>query len=410
MMEQQAKPAPLSSEVLLRVVTTGRKTRIPHVVVVRFVRSDGVFFVLAGRAASDWVQNALSTGSAGVRLGDYSYEVAAAIEKERGTILQLFSRKYGSSLVDDWYARAEACLRLTPLAPPHLRGAVKGEGDVRSDFADWKRRRVGYYEGVARAFDSASEEYDFTIRSNFINRWIRERSISVLLERTRQDDTLVEIGCGTGAEAVEVSRHVQRIVATDISEKMVALLRRKVAARGLDQKISAVQVGAARISEVSSSLPGGKVRVAYSFNGALNCEPSIGSVSGELSKIVQDGGYFVCSIRNTLCISEAIAHGAALQFEKMAPRKKQPIMVSVGGMDIPSYYYSPKTFAGLFSDNFRVRKIIGLPAILPPAYLSDLYFRVRPALSFTETVEKTVAGHFPFNRFGDQTLFVFQKV
>jgi hypothetical protein len=58
---------------------------------------------------------------------------------------------------------------------------------------------------------------------------------------------------------------------------------------------------------------------------------------------------------------------------------------------------------------FRVRRTIALPAILPPAYLSDAYFRARGVLAFAERVERATAGTFPFNRFGDQTLFVFQK-
>jgi ubiquinone/menaquinone biosynthesis C-methylase UbiE len=342
-------------------------------------------------------------------LGEYSYEVSVSVERDKERVLGLFTRKYGKSITEGWYSAAEACLRLTPSSPAVHRGVVTGEGDVKTDLAGWKRKNEDYYAGVARAFDSASEEYDFTIRNNFINRWIRDRSIAILLKYARPEDVLLEVGCGTGAEAIEISKHVSGIVATDISSSMISLLRRKVKARGLEHKISAVEAGAAQIGGVSSSLPGGKVRVVYSFNGAMNCEPSIREVPTELAKVTEDGGYFVCSIRNTLCISEALAHAAVLQLDRMAPRKKQPIMVSVGGIDIPSYYYSPDTFARFFSSRFKVRKMFGLPAILPPAYLSDIYFRARSVLSFTERLEKTAAGAFPFNRFGDQTLFVFQK-
>ena len=170
-----------------------------------------------------------------------------------------------------------------------------------------------------------------------------------------------------------------------------------------------MRLGASEISGAAAYLPNGKSRVAYSFNGALNCEPNIEVVPGELSKVIEDGGFFVCSIRNSFCLSEALAHGVVLQFDKMAPRKRQPIMVSVGGMDIPSYYYRPSAFVRVFSPRFRVRRMVGLPAILPPAYLSDIYFRARRVLSIFERFETAAAGSFPLNRFGDQTLFVFQK-
>jgi ubiquinone/menaquinone biosynthesis C-methylase UbiE len=407
--EQEARPLFHRSENLAKLVTDGRTTKLPHIVMVRFVQSEGAFFVFAGRSSSDWVLNCVAAGRAKLRLGGYSYEVTVSGVEDKASILDMFFKKYGSAVIGGWYANAESCLRLTPAAPAARRGEVRGESRTATDLARWRRNNANYYQGVALAFDSASEEYDFTIRNNFINRWIRERSISLLLERTRPDDVLVEIGCGTGAEAIRVSRHVRRIVATDISEKMIDLLQRKIGARGLGQKISAVRLGASEVSGTASMLPGGKARVVYSFNGAFNCEPSLEKAAAELAKVVEDDGYFVCSIRNTLCISEAVAHGAVLQFDKMAPRKKQPMMVSVGGMDIPSYYHSPKSFAAHFSEHFKVRKMVGLPAILPPAYLSDLYFRARPVLSFTERVETAVAGTFPFNRFGDQTLLIFQR-
>jgi hypothetical protein len=85
-------------------------------------------------------------------------------------------------------------------------------------------------------------------------------------------------------------------------------------------------------------------------------------------------------------------------------------MVSVGGMDIPSCYYSPSRFANLFRPQFRVKKIIGLPAFLPPAYLSDYYLRTGKARLIPEKLELILGNRFPFNRLGDQTLFVFQRV
>ena len=226
---------------------------------------------------------------------------------------------------------------------------------------------------------------------------------------TKKEDFLLEIGCGTGSEAIQIAKTVRGILATDISPEMISLLKRKVEALGLQSRIQTMQVGASSISLAADRLPGGSTRVAYSFNGALNCEPGIREVPAELSKVISPGGYFVCSIRNSFCLSEALAHGLVLQMDKLAPRKKQPIMVSVGGRDIPSYYYRPSEFVRFFRPHFAAKRIMGLPAILPPAYLSDLYFRARRVLSILERTETAAAASFPFNRFGDQTLFVFRK-
>jgi SAM-dependent methyltransferase len=395
----------------IKLITEGRATRLPHVVEIRFSFLNGSFFVFAGDANSDWVLNALNNTRAKVRTRDLLCSVVArvATEDEEARALEAFASKYGGRVVRDWYSNPAACVCLTPEGPPTHRGAVKGEGGATTTYQEWVAQNQDYYQGIAAAFDSASEEYDFTIGHNYINTWIRKRSIRELLKLAKPEDTLLEVGCGTGAEAIEVSRYVSRIIATDISDKMIAILNKKVEARGLSERIVPLHVRAANISKVLEGAVGGKVRLAYSFNGALNSEPELDHFVNGLSSILVPGGYFICSIRNSFCLSEALSHAVVLQFEKMAPRKKQPIMVSVGGMDIPAFYYPPAAFSSFFSTKFELKKLVGLPAFLPPAYLSDYYIKFRNVASMLEKFEWALGGHFPFNRLGDQSLFVFQK-
>ncbi len=395
----------------LKLITSGRITGLPHVSELRYTRLEGSFFVLASSARSDWFLNALASGKCKAKTGEVVSPVAArtATFLERARVLEKFQTKYGSRIIDQWYKSVQGCLRLDLLGPPSTRGAARGENEAPVSFREWRRRGNNYHQSVQAAFDSASEEYDYTISHNYINSWIRKRSVNELHRITRTSDVLLEIGCGTGSEAIQISKQVKGIVATDISEKMLDLLKRKVHARRLDRKIIAAKARASEISGVKDLLPEGRVRVAYSFNGALNCEPDIESVPGQLSRVVEDDGYFLCSIRNTLCLPEALSHSLVLQFDKMSTRKDQPTMVSVGGMDIPSFYYSPARFAQLFRPHFRVRKMIGLPAFLPPAYLSNYYLQTGKARLILEKLEFVLGSRFPFNRVGDQTLFVFQR-
>jgi SAM-dependent methyltransferase len=395
-----------------KIITEGRLTKLPHVVKVRFVFLNGSFFVLGGKVRSDWVLNALAAGKAKLRTQELVFTVnaAAADYDEKARVLKAFETKYGSRLVRDWYSNPEVCLRLTPGEQPTLRGAVRGEGEATTTYREWLSHANNYYQSVAEAFDSASEEYDFTISNNYINTWIRKRSIRELLSVAKKQDTVLEIGCGTGAEAVEISRYVAKIIATDISESMVEIVRKKVLAKQLVDKIVPLRVKAAEIPKVRYMLNGEKAQGAYSFNGALNCEPEIGKFVDALSSILIPEGYFVCSVRNPLCLSEAISHAAVLQFGKMAPRKRQPIMVSVGGLDVPAVYYSPVSFSNAFSSRFRLLKQIGLPAFLPPAYLSDYYVKLKNVASILERIELFLSDRFPFNLLGDQTLFVFQNL
>ncbi len=233
---------------LIKVISRGRTTGLPHIVTVRFVYHEGAFYLLGGRSGADWVRNSLAAGTVKLRLGEVMYEASATVagSQERSDTLDRFSKKYGSGMVNGWYASAEICLKLSPSGLPTRRGAVTGEAGVKTSFSDWNQSGRGYYGEVAEAFDSASEEYDYTIKNNFINMWIRERSIQELLAHATPNDVLLEVGCGTGAEAIEISRHVAGVVATDISPGMIALLRRKIEAKGVSNRVSALQLGAGK--------------------------------------------------------------------------------------------------------------------------------------------------------------------
>ena len=394
----------------LKIITVGRTTGLPHIAIVRFAFHDGAYFVMGAGRRSDWLLNALASNSGKVRLGDSVQEMACEEFADQDFVRALFAKKYGGRIVKDWYSGPQTnSLKLTPTSGAALRGAVRGEGQVTLDFQAWKARGLDYRSAVAEAFDSASEEYDFTISANFINVWTRERSIKEVVEHSGRDDVLLEIGCGTGTEAIRISKHVQGVVATDLSAKMVALLRRKIDARKLGKKIKVLQVRAIDVGQARGLLPDGRTGLAYSLNGVLNCEPNIRRFPREVWNLLRPGGLFICSVRNRLCLEESLVQGALLRFHSLTPRKKQPKMVSVGGMDIPAYYYYPWEFARFFEPYFAVKKTVALPAIVPPPYLNDLYVKLRSRLMFLENADAALASVFPFNRFGDQTLFVFQR-
>ncbi len=397
--------------VTIKLITRGRSTELPHVVELRYANIEGSLHVLASNPKSDWVLNALAARSVKIRIGELSYDAAVDVtsNETRATVLEAFRKRYGSRIVAQWYSEIRLALRLTPVESSRLRGASRGEADARIHFQQWKTQGNNYYQSVQSAFDSAADEYDFTINRNYINSWVRRRSIQELLRLSRPEDVLLEIGCGTGAEAIEISKSVKGIVATDISERMLEIFQKKILAKKLALRIIPARAKVSVISCVEDLLPNGAVRIAYSFNGALNCEPDIDRVPEELTRIIEPEGYFVCSIRNTMCLPEYLSHALALQFNKMASRKQQPIMVSVGGIDIPSYYSPPSKFLETFKPHFRLRKLIGLPAFLPPAYLNDYYMKIRSFTTVLEKFETRLAHRFPFNRLGDQTLFIFQR-
>jgi hypothetical protein len=109
-----------SEPTTMMLVTTGRISGLPHTVVVRFVLSDGAYFVIGGGGRSDWFVNALASKAAKVRLGGRTQTVECEQFFDLDLVRRLFGRKYGPAIVKEWYSSSEIrSLMLTPTALPH---------------------------------------------------------------------------------------------------------------------------------------------------------------------------------------------------------------------------------------------------------------------------------------------------
>ncbi|MEM0117488.1 MAG: methyltransferase domain-containing protein [Conexivisphaerales archaeon] len=389
----------------LKLITYGRKSGLPHIVRLRFVIHNGCILLLAGNKSSDWVLNCLQNRSVKVKIGDVAYEALVEVGPKE-VAFELFRKKYGDSVFLNWYKRSQICIQLK------LTGAKKfsgGELHTISSYRKWTENTNGYYDSVSDAFDSASEEYDFTIGNNWINTWIRKRSLSLLFSLITPSSMLLDVGCGTGEETLKVANRCRKVVAIDISKRMIEILEKKVRVHGLQNKVSPYVLPASEISKLEGIYGAQSFDIAYSLNGCLNCEPRLDVVSESLAKLIKPDGFFVCSVRNSVCASEMLSHLLTLQISKCTPRKKQPVMVSVGGMDVPAFYYKPNEFASSFRPWFRVKKFFALPAVLPPAYLSDYFVRLGAVGRLAEILDHIFASITPINMLGDQTFFIFQR-
>src|SRR5205823_13066622 len=84
-------------------------------------------------------------------------------------------------------------------------------------------------------FDSAAARYDAEGARNPMMRWLRRESLRHLVKTFSAGDTVLEIGCGTGEEAIALARRGVRVVATDASPAMIEVVSRKLARLGGDQ-------------------------------------------------------------------------------------------------------------------------------------------------------------------------------
>lgn len=83
---------------------------------------------------------------------------------------------------------------------------------------------------VENAFDSIAREWD---DYRFAPIPVLPLFLSMLPSNSARSFTILDAGCGNGRNAIEIARHAKRVIAIDVSAKMLGYAKRRVKAAGL---------------------------------------------------------------------------------------------------------------------------------------------------------------------------------
>jgi ubiquinone/menaquinone biosynthesis C-methylase UbiE len=262
-----------------------------------------------------------------------------------------------------------------------------------------------YYQQVAEAFDGAAQGYDALYQTNVVMAWMRQESLALLQGVFPLGSHLLELGCGTGEEALALHRLGYHVVAIDVSPQMIATARAKATAagaEGIDWRV----LSAGLLPQLVAEFGAGAFDGAYSSFGALNCEAHLQPIAAALARLLPTGAQVVCSVMNRWCIWE-IAWFALHGQPRAALRRLRKGWVAAGlasrdaGLTVPVLYYSPRQFARVFSPYFAAEQELGLPVLWPPPYLEHLVRGHGSLFTCLEKMERRVRGRLPFSAWGD---------
>jgi len=270
------------------------------------------------------------------------------------------------------------------------------------------------YSATARAFDAVAPVYDLTYgpEANRMMAWMREENLSILGSTFTPGSRLLEIGCGTGEEAIALARRGYHVTATDISPGMVAITEEKAAAASLSEMVTTAVSPAGRLQELQSGIT---YDGAFASFGSLNCEPNIAHLGTALASLLKKGSFFVCSFMPRLSpfeITWFLLHARPGR----AMRRTKPgwQIASVSGRgnikaEVLVRYLSPRIVQNDLGPFFAIVRSVSLGLLLPPPYLDDLYRGKRQLWRILEPIERRLRASRPWNSMGDHIVMVFQK-
>ncbi|NKI36137.1 class I SAM-dependent methyltransferase [Wenzhouxiangella sp. XN79A] len=115
-------------------------------------------------------------------------------------------------------------------------------------------------------------------------------------KRLRPGMHRLETGCGTGSTAIEQAAHVERIHATDFSQRMIEIGRDKARAAGVDT----IEVETASLADVASR---GHRYDAVLALSVLHLVEDLDGALADIHELVRPGGLFVS---NTGCLADGM--------------------------------------------------------------------------------------------------------
>ncbi len=152
----------------------------------------------------------------------------------------------------------------------------------------YKDSKLNKKKQVEQMFDNISGNYDGLNRVISFGTDVKWRKKVVAMVKATNPDSVLDIATGTGDLAIQmVPTRASRIVGLDLSEGMLSVGRKKIAARDLQEKIEMVQGDSEELPFEENSFDA--ITVAFGVRNFEDLEKGL----SEIYRVLKPGGIFV---------------------------------------------------------------------------------------------------------------------
>ena len=263
---------------------------------------------------------------------------------------------------------------------------------------------------VARGFDSLARGYDTAYPRSRSLALMRATALAAWQRAARPGEQWLELGAGTGRDAVAVARRGIHVLAADISTGMLDRLRHRLRTGPTRGRIIPMRLGTGDLERLLPRWRGRLDGVAILF-GALNYGPDPGRLPPLLAALLRPGGRVIAAVRNRVCPWELAYSLAFHPNPRLAFRRFHPAgaVTTLGRQTVRMRVYTPGELTRLFRPAFRRTALRGLAVALPPYMIAGFSRRFPRLERWLERLEPVIAPWPGFRSLGDHFLAEFVR-
>lgn len=211
------------------------------------------------------------------------------------------------------------------------------------------------------AFDALAPDYDRAFSETVIGRWLRDRTHQWMEPLFAPGSRVLELGCGTGEDALWLARRGVEVTATDASPAMLEQTRAKTQAE------ANATVTPLDLNRLPSDFDGLFDGVLANF-GALNCVRDRRQLAAWLAARIKPGGHAAFAVMGPVCLWEIGWHGLHGEWATATRRMRgaSTFQPDANGPTLTVDYPSPTALTREFAPHFRREALRGLGLWLPP--------------------------------------------
>ncbi|MBZ0277123.1 MAG: methyltransferase domain-containing protein [Anaerolineae bacterium] len=267
-----------------------------------------------------------------------------------------------------------------------------------------------------QAFDPLAPTYDDTFTDTVIGRYLREQVHTRLARHFQAGSHALELGCGTGADALWLTERGVHVLATDVSEGMLAAARAKTAGNPLVE-VARLDLNAlpGTISHVGEGLRPSPTdnRIfdgAFSNFGPLNCLGEWRRLAAWLAARIQPGGIVGLGVMSPLCLWEPLWHGLHGDFRTATRRWRQTtFQPDTAAPPVSIHYPTIRRLTEDFAPHFQRVYAQPLGLFLPPSDVFGVIEKRPRLLNRLLVLEKRWGKYSKLALFADHYWIEFEK-